>query len=202
MSVSPATSSLIEIILNILFFLSESLSEKLNEQIHYCLGGICSLRVRWDYLEHVSKAEDGTLEKSSVLTIPIRTTTVSFVFAPLFLSSFVLSKEQCLAHRKHTRIKITLLHQTSLKSKIPSCYYACMLSCVQLYPTLWIAACQTPLSMGFSGQLYLSRLLCPPPRDLPDPGIEPTSVTSPVLAGRFITTSATWEARCSFQWNA
>ena len=29
-------------------------------------------------------------------------------------------------------------------------------------------------------------------RDLPDPGIKPTSFTSPVLAGRFFTTSATW----------
>ena len=28
---------------------------------------------------------------------------------------------------------------------------------------------------------------CPPPGDLPDPGIELTSVTSPPLAGRFFT---------------
>ena len=34
----------------------------------------------------------------------------------------------------------------------------------------------------------------PPPGDLPDPGIEPTSLTSPALAGRFFTTNATWEA--------
>ena len=37
-------------------------------------------------------------------------------------------------------------------------------------------------------------LLCPPPGDLPDPGIEPVSLKSPVLAGRFFTTSTTWEA--------
>ena len=36
---------------------------------------------------------------------------------------------------------------------------------------------------------------CPPPRDLPDPGIEPASLTSPALAGGFFTTSATWEAQ-------
>ena len=30
--------------------------------------------------------------------------------------------------------------------------------------------------------------------NLPDPGIEPTSLMSPVLAGRFFTASATWEA--------
>ena len=34
-------------------------------------------------------------------------------------------------------------------------------------------ACQTPLSMGFSRQEYWSGLLCPPPGDLPHPGIEP-----------------------------
>ena len=36
--------------------------------------------------------------------------------------------------------------------------------------------------------------LCPPPGDLPNPGIEPTSLRSSALAGRFFTTSATWEA--------
>ena len=31
--------------------------------------------------------------------------------------------------------------------------------------------------------------------NLPDPGIRPASLMSPALAGRFFTTSATWEAR-------
>ena len=31
-------------------------------------------------------------------------------------------------------------------------------------------------------------------RDLPDPGIELVSLASPALAGRFFTTSTTWEA--------
>ena len=30
--------------------------------------------------------------------------------------------------------------------------------------------------MGFSSQEYWSGLPCPPPRDIPDPGIEPTSL--------------------------
>ena len=47
--------------------------------------------------------------------------------------------------------------------------------------------------MGFSRQEYCSGLSCPPPRDLPDPGIEPMSLTSPALAGRSFTTSSTWE---------
>ena len=32
---------------------------------------------------------------------------------------------------------------------------------------------------------------CPPPEDLPDPGMEPASLMSPALAGGFFTTSAT-----------
>ena len=38
-----------------------------------------------------------------------------------------------------------------------------------------------------------SGLPCPPPGDLSDPGTEATSLMSPVLAGGFFTTSATWE---------
>ena len=75
---------------------------------------------------------------------------------------------------------------------------ACMLSCfshVQLFATLWTLACQAPLSMGFSRQEYWSGLPCPPPEDLPDPGIKPLSLTSPALVGGFFTTSATWEGQ-------
>ena len=46
---------------------------------------------------------------------------------------------------------------------------------------------------GFSRQEYWSGLPCRPPGDLPDPGIEPTSLMSPALAVRFFTTNATWE---------
>jgi len=62
--------------------------------------------------------------------------------------------------------------------------------------TLWTVAHQAPLSVGFSRQEYWNELPCPPPRDLPNPGIEPTSLTSPALAGGFFTTSTTWEAPC------
>ena len=53
-----------------------------------------------------------------------------------------------------------------------------------------------PPSTGFSRQEYWSGLPYPPPGDLSDPGIEPTSLTSTVLAGGFFTTSATWEIPC------
>ena len=42
---------------------------------------------------------------------------------------------------------------------------------------------QASLSVGFSRQEYWSGLLYPPPGDLPDLGIQPTSLTSPELAG-------------------
>ena len=51
-----------------------------------------------------------------------------------------------------------------------------------------------PLSMGFSRQEYWSGLQCLSPGDLPNPGIEPMFLMSPALAGRFFTTSATWDA--------
>ena len=60
---------------------------------------------------------------------------------------------------------------------------------VQLFLILWTVAHQAPLSMGFSKQEYQSGLPCPPPRDLPNPGTEPMSLTSPALAGGFFTTS-------------
>ena len=41
---------------------------------------------------------------------------------------------------------------------------------------------QALLSMGFSTQEYWTGLPCPPPGDLPNPEIEPTSPISPALA--------------------
>ena len=61
-------------------------------------------------------------------------------------------------------------------------------SSVQLFGPPLAVAHQAPLSVGFSP--------CSPPGDLPDPGIEPVSLMSPVLAGRFFITSAIWEAPC------
>ena len=41
----------------------------------------------------------------------------------------------------------------------------------------------------------LQWVACPTPGDLPNPGIKPTSLTSPALAGGFFTTNATWEGQ-------
>ena len=73
---------------------------------------------------------------------------------------------------------------------------ACMLSCfsgVRLCVTLWTVACQASLSMGFFRHEHWSGLPWPLLGHLPDPRIEPTSVTY-AFAGGFFTTSATWEA--------
>ena len=61
---------------------------------------------------------------------------------------------------------------------------ACVLSrfiCVRFFAALWIVACQAPLSVKFSKQEYQGGLPCPPPRDLPYPGIKPMSLASPAL---------------------
>jgi len=57
--------------------------------------------------------------------------------------------------------------------------------------------------MEFSREEYWSGLPCPPLGDLPEPGIEPESLMSPALAGRFFTNSATWEAPyiCIYTYN-
>ena len=64
------------------------------------------------------------------------------------------------------------------------------LSRVQLFVTPGTAARQAPLSVEFSRREYWSGLPCPPPEDLPHPGIELVSLRSPALVGDFFTTSA------------
>ena len=59
------------------------------------------------------------------------------------------------------------------------------LSRVRLFVTAWTVARQAPLSVRFFGPEYWSGLPFPPPGDLPDPEMEPSS---PALAGGFVTT--------------
>ena len=73
-----------------------------------------------------------------------------------------------------------------------------MLSCfshVWLFANLWTEACQASLSMRFTRQESWSGLACPPPEDLPYPGIKSMFLMSSALTGLFFTTSATWEAQ-------
>ena len=61
----------------------------------------------------------------------------------------------------------------------------------------WTVACQVPLFMEFSRQEYWSGWSFLPPGDLPDPGME---LVPPELAGRYFTTSTTWEALSSINY--
>ena len=77
---------------------------------------------------------------------------------------------------------LQLVHTSSKGNTLSFCSHAVFsLSCVQLFATPWTVAHQTPLSMGFPRQEHWSGLPFPPPGDLPDPGIEPASPTSPAL---------------------
>ena len=71
---------------------------------------------------------------------------------------------------------------------------ATVASVMSNFAILWPVVRQASLCMGFSRKEYWSGLPCPPPGDLPKPGIKSESLMSPVLAGRFFTTSATWGA--------
>ena len=62
-----------------------------------------------------------------------------------------------------------------------------MLSCVQLFVTPWTVAHQASLTTEFSRREHWSGLPFPTSGDLPDPGIKPVSLESPVLAVSFLT---------------
>ena len=71
-----------------------------------------------------------------------------------------------------------------------ACYVASVMSDSA---TPWAVAPQAPLSVGFFRKEYWSGLPCPSPGDLPDPGIEPATITS-ALADGFFRTSITRKA--------
>ena len=112
----------------------------------------------------------------------------------------------CLKKKKKVHIlyskKFPFFSQSTISSHSPRpllsfSVWACVLSRfsrVQLFATLWTIARQAPLSMGFSRQECWSGLPFPPPRDLPDPGME---LASPALQADFLLKWATWEAHLS-----
>ena len=60
---------------------------------------------------------------------------------------------------------------------------------VWFFAAPWTVAHQAPLSVGLPRQEYWSAVPLPSPRDLRDPGIEPTSLLSPALTDGFFTTT-------------
>ena len=79
--------------------------------------------------------------------------------------------------------------------------YACVhAKSLQSYPTLWDPMNCSPSGSsvhGISRQEYWRRLPCPPPGNLPDPGIKSTSLVYLASAGGFFTTGTTKEAMCA-----
>ena len=72
---------------------------------------------------------------------------------------------------------------------------------LQLYLTLCDSIDRSPQGSSVHGILQariLEWIAMPPLEDLSNPGIESASLTSPALAGKFFTTSPTWEAHVWF----
>ena len=93
----------------------------------------------------------------------------------------------------YTTLLIYYLYYKTEKQTFMKVRLSQLLSLVQLFAIPWTVGCQALLSMGFPRQEYWSGVPFPTPGDLPNPGSEPVSLASPALAGRFFTTSATWE---------
>ena len=70
---------------------------------------------------------------------------------------------------------------------------------VWLFASLWTVARQAPLSM-LSRQEYWSGLPCPPPRDLPNPGIETVSPETPALQADSLPLSYWGSPMCVWKW--
>ena len=86
-----------------------------------------------------------------------------------------------------------LCHQGHLGSPCAVLWCAQLVSCVWLFATPRTITRQAPLFVGILQARILEGLPCLPPGDPPDSGTESTFLMSPALAGRFFTTSATWE---------
>ena len=120
---------------------------------------------------------------------------------------FILSMDQCLTHAGHSRLGKSIFFR---HAKIDFYFEICKLlffipfdvgeqlralepgrracvCCISL--TLWTVAHKALLSRGFSREEYWSGLPFPPPGDLPDPGVKPTSFASPALTDRFFATA-------------
>ena len=73
------------------------------------------------------------------------------------------------------------------------CVCVCLLSCVQLFVTLYTEAHKAPLSIEFSRQEYWSVQPCPSPKDLPTWGLNSHLLRSCIVT-QILYLCATWEA--------
>ena len=73
-------------------------------------------------------------------------------------------------------------------------YCYCLVTKLYLMP-MDCVACHAPLFMEFSRQEYWSEWPLPPSGNLPNPGVKPKSLLSPVLSGGFFYHYTSWEAQ-------
>ena len=98
----------------------------------------------------------------------------------LLLCSYIFSVEK----KKNARVWGFL--EADFNVRTVRCVWAKSLSRVRCSATPRTVAHQVPLFIGFSRREDWGGLSCSPPGDLPTPGIEPASPTSPALAARVL----------------
>ena len=91
-----------------------------------------------------------------------------------------------------SRIRAT---QLGGSGAVPCC--CCAQSCPTLFDPIDCILPGSSIHGLLQARITGVGLPCPPPGDLRNSGIKPVSLTSPVLAGRFFTTSTIWEAQWS-----
>ena len=102
-----------------------------------------------------------------------------------------LDSSPCLLHLEKARMRKAPGRPIKKEKELIDVRACCLFSHGQLFVTPWTVARQTPLSMGLSRQEYWSGLPFPSPGDFLHPEVEPTSLMSPALAGRFFISNAT-----------
>ena len=113
--------------------------------------------------------------------------TLVYVLAHAYTLVYVLAHAYTLVYvlaHAYTLVCV-LAHAYTLVYVWVLCLCALSRSVVSDSATPWTVAYQAPLSMEFSRQKYWSGMPCPP-GDLPNPGIEPTSLVFPASIGRWI----------------
>ena len=106
----------------------------------------------------------------------------------MILQLLLLLRRVCVC--VHTCVCVCACARTRMSTR------ALLLSHVQIFTAPWNVAHQAPLSVGSSRQEYWSGLPFPTPGNLPNQGIEPSSLVLPSLAGGFFATEPSGNLLC------
>ena len=108
------------------------------------------------------------------------------------LQLLLLLRRVCVCVRAHVCVRARVCVRTQARMSTR----ALLLSHVQIFAAPWTVAYQAPLSVGFSRQEYWSGLPFPTPGNLPNKGIECSSLALPSLAGGFFATEPSGNLLC------